>query len=249
MYRNVVLNYRRSNHPQNTSDQHLYVIFENIVCKITAILLRFRCVNFSDLTHLYCYGDYKKYCYWIETVFGNCPHKKYWGTFSRHSATYHVKLCPDWHSISKPWRHNGRDSISNQQPHDCLLNRLFKHRSKKTSKLRVTGLCVVNSPGTGEFPAQMASNAENISICWRHHVPAVFSEEWWHFSLETHCCDWLGLSYCNKLEWIIRLASNITSESRNEAQYEMYMKIKYQYIEASKRLFKICCLEGLIILI
>ena len=26
------------------------------------------------------------------------------------------------------------------------------------------------SPGTGEFPAQMASNAENVSIWWRHHV-------------------------------------------------------------------------------
>ena len=32
--------------------------------------------------------------------------------------------------------------------------------SKKTSKLRVTGLCAGNSPGTGEFPAQMASDAE-----------------------------------------------------------------------------------------
>ena len=39
----------------------------------------------------------------------------------------------------------------------------------KTSKLRVTGLCAGNSPGTGEFHAQMASNAENISISWRHH--------------------------------------------------------------------------------
>ena len=47
------------------------------------------------------------------------------------------------------WRHYGRDSVSNHQPHDCLLNRLFRHRSKKTSKLRVTGLCVGNSPGTG----------------------------------------------------------------------------------------------------
>ena len=27
-----------------------------------------------------------------------------------------------------------------------------------------------NSPGTGEFPAQMATNAENVSISWRHHV-------------------------------------------------------------------------------
>ena len=34
---------------------------------------------------------------------------------------------------------------------------------------RVTGLCG-NSPGNGEFPAQMASNAENASIWWRHHA-------------------------------------------------------------------------------
>ena len=67
------------------------------------------------------------------------------------------------------WRHNGRDSASNHQPHHCLLNCLFRRRSKKTSKLRVTGLCVGNSPVTGEFPAQMASNAENVSIWWRHH--------------------------------------------------------------------------------
>ena len=66
------------------------------------------------------------------------------------------------------WRHNGHDSVSNHQPHDCLLNRLFRRRSKKTSKLRVTGLCAGNSPGTGEFPAQMASSAENVSI-WRRH--------------------------------------------------------------------------------
>ena len=74
------------------------------------------------------------------------------------------------HRFSLQWRHNGRDSASNHQPHDCLLNRLFRPRSKKTSKLRVTGLCVGNSPGTGEFPAQMASNAENVSIWWHHHV-------------------------------------------------------------------------------
>ena len=38
------------------------------------------------------------------------------------------------------WRHNGRDDVSNHQPHDCLINRLFRRRSKKTAKLRVTGL-------------------------------------------------------------------------------------------------------------
>ena len=49
-------------------------------------------------------------------------------------------------------------------------NRLFRHRWKKTSKLSVTGLCEGNSPVTGEFPAQRASNAENVFIWWRHHV-------------------------------------------------------------------------------
>ena len=66
-------------------------------------------------------------------------------------------------------------SVSNHQPHHWLLNRLFRSKSKKTSKLRVTGLCAGNSPGTGEFPAQIASNEENVSIWWRHnayfHIP------------------------------------------------------------------------------
>ena len=67
-------------------------------------------------------------------------------------------------------RHNGRGGILNHQHHDCLLICLFCHRSKKTSKLRVTGLCEGNSTVTGEFPAQRASNAKNGSIWWRHHA-------------------------------------------------------------------------------
>ena len=72
--------------------------------------------------------------------------------------------------FSLHWSHNEGDSVSNRHPHDYLLNRLFSRRSKKTSQLDVTGLCVGNSPWTGEFHAQMASNAENVSIWWRHHV-------------------------------------------------------------------------------
>ena len=83
------------------------------------------------------------------------------------------------------WRHNGRDSVSNHQPHDCLLKRLFRRRSKKISKLRATGLCAGNSPGTGEFPAQMASNAENISIWWRHYVFAML----YCIPLSSMACD------------------------------------------------------------
>ena len=55
----------------------------------------------------------------------------------------------------------------------CLLNGLFRRRSKKNSKLSVTGLCAGNSPVTGDFPAQMASDAENVPIWWRHHDPEV----------------------------------------------------------------------------
>ena len=40
---------------------------------------------------------------------------------------------------------------------------------KRISKLYVTGLCEGISPVTGEFPTQMASNAEIVSIRWRHH--------------------------------------------------------------------------------
>ena len=72
--------------------------------------------------------------------------------------------------ISLQWRHNGRNSVSNHQPRECLLSRLVKRRSRKTSKLRITGLCAGNSPETGEFPAQRANDAENVSIWWRHHV-------------------------------------------------------------------------------
>ena len=46
--------------------------------------------------------------------------------------------------------------------------RISMRRSKKTSKLRVNGLCAGNSPVIGEFPAQRASNEENVSIWWRH---------------------------------------------------------------------------------
>ena len=50
---------------------------------------------------------------------------------------------------------------------------------RKTSKLHVTGLCVGNSPGTGEFPAQMASYVENVSIWWRHHVSIIKIRKLW----------------------------------------------------------------------
>ena len=62
---------------------------------------------------------------------------------------------------------------------------------EKTSKLRVTGLCAGNSPVTGEFPVQMASNAANISIWWRHHAdisnPHHWPAAWWRHHPSVFC--------------------------------------------------------------
>ena len=73
----------------------------------------------------------------------------------------------DW-ALSLQWRHNERDGVWNHSL-DCLLNRMSRRRSKKTSKLRVTGLCEGNPLVTGRFSSQKASNPENVSIWWRHH--------------------------------------------------------------------------------
>ena len=84
------------------------------------------------------------------------------------------KSLPEAKVTPLQWRHNGHDGVSNHQPRGCLLSRLIRCRSKKPPKLRVTGLCVENSPGTGQFLAQMASKAENVSIWWCHHAV-----QWW----------------------------------------------------------------------
>ena len=80
---------------------------------------------------------------------------KYWMQLRVHALILvnlrHTMRTPEL--ISLRWHHNGRDCVSNHQPHHCLLNSLFGCRSKKTSKFRVTGLCAGNSPGTRKmFP-------------------------------------------------------------------------------------------------
>ena len=77
---------------------------------------------------------------------------------------------------SLQWRHNERHGISNRRRLDCLLNRLFRHRPKKTSQLHVTGLCEENPLVSGGFPPQRTSNAENASIWWRHHANKIPSQ-------------------------------------------------------------------------
>ena len=89
------------------------------------------------------------------------------------------------------WRHNEHDGVSNLQRLGCLLTRLFRRRSKKIWKLRFTGLCGGNSPVTGAFPSQRASNAEKLPFndvivipiyIWVLRGPSI------HRSLFTHIC-------------------------------------------------------------
>ena len=97
------------------------------------------------------------------------------------------------------WRHNERDGISTHQPHDCLLNRLLGCIWNKTSKLRVTGLCEGNSPLTGEFPAQRASNSagdkplsEPMMVRLRTHI-CVTRPQW--VNEEPACLEMVWNSY------------------------------------------------------
>ena len=71
------------------------------------------------------------------------------------SAEWRIIVPQDWGCFTAPlhWRHNECDGVPSHQPHECLLKHLFRCRSKKTSKLRVAGLCEENSPEAGAFPA------------------------------------------------------------------------------------------------
>ena len=82
----------------------------------------------------------------------------------RRQATSH---CINQYSLQR--RHNVHEGVSNHPSHHCLLKRLFRWRSKKTSKLRVTSFV----RGIHRWPMNCrtkASNAENCSIWWSHHV-------------------------------------------------------------------------------
>ena len=86
---------------------------------------------------------------WNETDF--CPTDRYGRGYIPFKSTcgMHGLWITCYRKISLRWRHNEHDSVSNHQPHHYLLNHLFGRRSKLTSKLRVTGLCVGNSPSPG----------------------------------------------------------------------------------------------------
>ena len=84
-------------------------------------------------------------CVWINGWVNNGEADEMRGHRVHHDVTVMLQL-DVYFGKWLHWRHNDHDCVSNHQPYDCLLNRLFRRKSKKTSKLRVTGLCVGNSP-------------------------------------------------------------------------------------------------------
>ena len=103
---------------------------------------------------------------------GNCEKISIWNTHRYNSSNLyryfpHCKLFLDVTkalydvSATLHWRHNGRDSVSNHQPQGCLLNRLLRRRSKKTSSsaslafVRGIHRGPVNSPHKGPVTQKM----------------------------------------------------------------------------------------------
>ena len=82
-------------------------------------------------------------------------------TINHHMIYY---LC---HLLQGP--HNERHGVSNHQQIDWLLKHLFRRTWKKTSKLRVNGLCE-ESISDRWIHLTKTSNAENVSIWWRYHA-------------------------------------------------------------------------------
>ena len=81
-------------------------------------------------------------------------------TFSTRMSAWYLTMCPhiDVYTVfglnpillkkKKKWRQSGRDGVSNHQPRDCLLNRLFRLIQSSASLAFVRGIhrWPVNSP-------------------------------------------------------------------------------------------------------
>ena len=85
---------------------------------------------------------------------------------------------PEWASMSSTIMTEQKVFISNHYS-DVIMATMA---SQITSLTIVYSIGVGNSPVAGEFPAQRASNAENVSIWWRHHAKLIshkrFRESW-----------------------------------------------------------------------
>ena len=98
---------------------------------------------------------------------------------------------------SLQWCHNGRGCSSNHQPNHCLLNRVLRRRSKKTSKLCVTGLVWGIHRWPVNYPHKGPATRKNAPIWWRHHS--------WHRRNTSHNLGLLPQSLMQTYSYSIQL--------------------------------------------
>ena len=84
-----------------------------------------------------------------------------------------------------------------------VYSTVYSGADEKTSKLRVTGLCAGNSPVTDEFPAQLTSIAENVSIWWRHQFNCLVRTSTNVSHLTTVKCEWIKSFSSVCWKWIL----------------------------------------------
>ena len=112
-----------------------------------------------------------------------------------------------WLRCALQWRHNERDGVSNHQSLDCLLKRLFRRRSKKTSELRVTGLCEGNSPVNSPHKGPVTWKCFHLmTSSWDAESPTLCQQVGGHLASNTtmEYCTWFE----EKFEWQSRTVSH-----------------------------------------
>ena len=131
-------------------------------------------------------------------------------------------------------------AIASKSPASWLFTQSFiQTQIKENIKVpRHWSLCG-DSPGTGEFPAQMASNAENGSISWRHHGMVELKRYWVcnNWSLSSIISTVMLTSLQNRHHIKINLQWNIYLPPRHiEAHLNTTNEVMISQLTSSKRI-------------
>ena len=151
-----IVNWNLRNKFQWNLERNSYIFiqenaFENVVCKMAVILSRPQCDKHLKLFLTSYMKDSRNRILSLKI----CRYRLQ----STLLLTVYGSSMP-LSDGSSQWRHNERDSVSNHRHLDGLLIRLFRRRSKETSKVHATGLWEV----TGGFPSQRVSNDDVIML-------------------------------------------------------------------------------------
>ena len=117
--------------------------------------------------------------------------------------------------------------VSNHWQLSCLFNHLFRHRSKKTSKCRVTGLCEGNLPATAGFPHKWP-------VTWKM-IPF---DDVFMMVMDINCSDITWVLWCLKLleTWLFvqHFIQDNIKENINALHYWPYVREIHWWLEVHK---------------